>query len=104
MTHEKSKIEVAPNATEQEWLKSFKYQNVTYHLSLVNPQEFQTGVNAIYAYVTEQNADKAKPWQVTNTEFVIELTPTMPDMGDHSSPDNQPLTRQSQVSMKVSLT
>lgn len=94
VTHEKSKIEVAPNATEQEWLKSFKYQNVTYHLSLVNPQEFQTGVNAIYAYVTEQNADKAKPWQVTNTEFVIELTPTMPDMGDHSSPDNQPLTRQ----------
>lgn len=94
VTHNGSVINVNPNAAGQEWLKSFKYQDVTYYLSLVNPGEFQTGINTIYAYVSEQNADKAKPWEVSAQEFTIEIIPTMPDMGNHSSPDNVALKKQ----------
>lgn len=94
VAHTGSVIEVSVNATGQEWIKSFKYQDVNYYLSLVNPNDFQTGINTIQAYVSQQNAEKAKPWPLADQEFTIEIIPTMPDMGNHSSPDNVALTKQ----------
>ena len=57
VAHTGSVIEVSANATGQEWIKSFKYQDVNYYLSLVNPNAFQTGINTIQAYVSQQNAE-----------------------------------------------
>ena len=78
----------------QAWLKSFKYNDTTYYLTLVNPHAFQTGINTIQAYVSKQSADKKVPYALADEKFTIEIYPTMPDMGNHTSPNNEPLTLQ----------
>ena len=103
VAHTGSVIEVSANATGQEWIKSFKYQDVNYYLSLVNPNDFQTGINTIQAYVSQQNAEKAKPWPLADQEFTIDIYPTMPDMGNHTSPNNEPLTLQNDGSYQGKL-
>ena len=94
ISHPATEITVEALASGLAWLKSFKVGDNTYYLSLVNPNNFQTGINTIQAYVSKQSTDKTKPYLPADETFTIEITPTMPDMGDHSSPNNEPLTLQ----------
>jgi len=92
--HTLTVIEVNALPAGQNGLKSFKKDDQTYYLTLVNPNTFQTGNNPIRAYVSKQSADKKVPYLTAEETFTIEITPTMPDMGDHSSPNNTPLIKQ----------
>lgn len=78
----------------QAWLKSFKTGNDTYYLSLVTPTDLQTGKNVIAAYVSKKNTPATTPYGLAEEQFTIEIDPRMPDMGNHTSPDNVALTRQ----------
>ena len=78
----------------QSWLKSFKVGSDTYYLSLVNPNEWQTGTNDIRAYVSKKSATATVPYtQASET----------PDMGNHTSPNNTPLLKQNDGSYKGSI-
>jgi len=80
----------------QEWIKSFKSGDDTYFVSLVNPTDWKTGTNTIKAYVSRKNtASLTTPWGLATEDFVVEAVPTMPDMGNHTSPDNTNWTKQS---------
>ncbi|MBR6250156.1 MAG: FixH family protein [Bacteroidales bacterium] len=92
-TYEKE-ITVNPFADGQVWLKTFKANDNVYVLSLVEPNKWQTGTNEIKAYVSVKSSPMTNPYQLANEQFVIEQVPTMPDMGNHSSPDNTALTLQ----------
>jgi len=78
----------------QQWLKSFKVGDNTYYLSLVNPTDWQTGKNSIKAYVSKKNTPATTPYGLAQEQFTIEIDPRMPDMGNHTSPDNVALTKQ----------
>ena len=78
----------------QQWLKSFKVENDTYYLSLVNPTDWQTGKNVITAYVSKKNTPATTPYGLAEEQFTIEIDPRMPDMGNHTSPDNVALAKQ----------
>jgi len=78
----------------QQWLKSFKVENDTYYISLVNPTDWQTGKNTITAYVSKKNTPATTPYGLAQEKFTIEIDPRMPDMGNHTSPDNVSLTKQ----------
>ena len=78
----------------QAWLKSFKVGNDTYYLSLMNPTDWQTGKNTITAYVSKKNTPATTPYGLAQEQFTIEIDPRMPDMGNHTSPDNVALTKQ----------
>ncbi len=78
----------------QQWLKSFKVGDNTYYLSLVNPTDWQTGKNTITAYVSKKNTPATTPYGLAQEQFTIEIDPRMPDMGNHTSPDNVALTKQ----------
>ena len=79
----------------QQWLKSFKVGNDTYYLSLVNPTDWITGKNVITAYVSKKNTPATTPYGLAEEQFTIEIDPRMPDMGNHTSPDNVALSKQS---------
>ena len=78
----------------QAWLKNFKWNDQTYFLSLVNPTDWQTGKNAITAYVSKKSNPITTPYALAEEQFTIEIDPRMPDMGNHTSPDNVSLTKQ----------
>lgn len=78
----------------QEWVKSFKVNNDTYYLSLVNPTDLQTGSNVIRAYVSKKSTPATTPYGLAQEQFSIEIDPRMPDMDNHSSPNNKALTLQ----------
>ena len=78
----------------QAWVKSFKVGDDTYYISLVNPTDWQTGKNTATAYVSKKNTPATKPYSLAQEQFVIEIDPRMPDMGNHTSPDNVALTLQ----------
>lgn len=78
----------------QQWFKSFKVGDNTYYLSLVNPTDWQTGKNSIKAYVSKKNTPATTPYGLAQEQFTIEIDPRMPDMGNHTSPDNVALTKQ----------
>jgi hypothetical protein len=78
----------------QQWLKSFKVGDNTYYLSVVNPIDWQTGKNSIKAYVSKKNTPATTPYGLAQEQFTIEIDPRMPDMGNHTSPDNVALTKQ----------
>ena len=87
----------------QDWLKSFKVGNDTYFLSLVNPSDWQTGTNTIQAYISKKNDPITTPYTLATETFTIEIDPRMPDMGNHTSPDNTPLTQQGNGSYRGSI-
>lgn len=91
---EKAPIEVDPLPTGQSWLKSFKVGADTYYLSLVNPLDWATGTNAIQAYVSKKSTPITTPYALAEPTFTIEVDPRMPDMGNHTSPNNEALTKQ----------
>ena len=78
----------------QAWLKSFKANDNTYYLSLVNPIDWKTGKNTITAYVSKKNTPATTPYGLAQEQYTIEIDPRMPDMGNHTSPDNVSLTKQ----------
>ena len=78
----------------QAWLKNFKWNDQTYFLSLVNPTDWQTGKNTITAYVSQKSNPITTPYALAEQQFTIEIDPRMPDMGNHTSPDNVSLTKQ----------
>lgn len=77
----------------QEWLKSFKVGDETFYLSLVNPNDWKVGTNEILAYVSKQATPRTQPYGIAAETFTIEIDPRMPDMGNHSSPNNVALTK-----------
>jgi len=76
----------------QDWIKSFKVDNQTYYLSLVDPSSWQTGTNEIEAYISEKSSVITTPYAISSQQFTIDIDPRMPDMGNHTSPDNTSLT------------
>ena len=78
----------------QEWVKSFKAGENTYYISLVNPTDWKTGKNAITAYVSKKNTPATTPYGLAQEQFSVEIDPRMPDMGNHTSPDNVALSLQ----------
>ena len=91
---ESASISVEALAEGQEWVKSFKANDNTYYLSVVNPTDWQTGSNSIVAQVSKQSEPRTEPYASASETFTIEIDPRMPDMGNHTSPDNTSLTRQ----------
>ena len=87
----------------QQWLKNFKVSDQTYFLSLVNPTDWKTGTNTITAYVSQKSNPITVPYALAEEQFTIEIDPRMPDMGNHSSPNNVTLTRQSDGSYQGSI-
>ena len=92
--HQPSVITVDALGQGLAWIKSFKHNDATYYLTLVNPNAFQTGINTIQAYVSKQSTDKKVPYPLAEDKFTIEIYPSMPDMGNHTSPNNEALTLQ----------
>ena len=92
---EKKDIVVNALPEGQVWLKSFKIGSDTYYLSLVNPIDFKTGTNEIQAYVSKKSEKATNSYRIATETFTVEIDPRMPDMGNHTSPDNTPLTKQS---------
>ena len=78
----------------QAWLKNFKVNDQTFFLTLVNPTDWQTGKNTITSYVSQKSNPITKPYALAQEQFTIEIDPRMPDMGNHTSPDNVSLTKQ----------
>lgn len=87
-------IDVEPIAEGQAWVKSFKANDQTYFLSIVNPLDWHIGENTIEAYVSQKSADMTQPYALASDVFTLDFEPTMPDMGGHSSPNNVALTKQ----------
>ena len=78
----------------QAWLKNFKWNDQTYFLSLVSPTDWKTGQNTITAYVSQKSNPITTPYGLAEEQFTIEIDPRMPDMDNHTSPDNVSLTKQ----------
>ncbi len=93
-TVDKTSITVDKLPEGQSWLKNFKIENDTYYLTLVNPTNWQTGKNTIEAYVSKKGGMGDKAYGLATEVFTIEIDPRMPDMGNHTSPDNTALTLQ----------
>ena len=91
---EAADITVAGLPEGQQWLKSFKAGGDTYYLSLVNPTDWMTGTNAIRTYVSKKSTEATVPYALASGPFTIDIDPRMPDMGNHTSPDNVALTHQ----------
>lgn len=79
----------------QAWLKSFKINNDTYYLSLVEPTSWKVGTNDIKAYVSKKSSVATTPYGLATEKYTIEIDPRMPDMGNHGSPNNTDLVPQS---------
>ena len=75
-------------------VKSFKIGSDTYFLSLVNPIDWKTGTNEIQAYVSKKSEKATNPYQIATETFTVDIDPRMPDMGNHTSPNNTPLVKQ----------
>jgi len=87
-------ITVEPLSGQSEYIKSFKIGDKTYFASLVNPSSLKTGVNSVKAYISEKSEDIKNPYQLSGDVFTIEIVPTMPDMGNHTSPNNEAMLLQ----------
>ncbi|MCR5361561.1 MAG: FixH family protein [Bacteroidales bacterium] len=100
---ENAEIEVDALPDGQDWLKNFKLGDDTYFLSLVNPLDWATGTNTITAYVSKKSSPITTPYAVADETFTIEIDPRMPDMGNHTSPNNVALTKQADGSYQGSI-
>ena len=91
---EKKDIVVNALPDGQAWLKSFKVGDDNYFLSLVNSSDWKTGTNTIKAYISKKSDPITTPYALATETFTVEIDPRMPDMGNHTSPDNTPLVKQ----------
>ena len=87
-------VTIDPTPGGQVWLKSFKWNDQTYYLVLSNPLDLKTGVNKVSAYVSKKGDNSALPYLPSTEVFTIDIYPTMPDMGNHTSPNNEALQPQ----------
>lgn len=78
----------------QNWIKSFKYNDETYYLSLVDPTSWTVGTNTIQAYVSKQSDPITNAFKNATETFTIDIDPRMPDMNNHTTSDNVQLTKQ----------
>ena len=93
-TLDNADINIAALPEGQEWLKSFKIDNTTYFISLANADELKIGTNTLKAYISRKGDDITKHYPLATEKFTVDIVPTMPDMGNHTSPDNSPLLQQ----------
>ena len=91
---EKKDITVNALPEGQVWLKSFKVGDDTFFLSLVNPTDWKTGTNTIKAYVSKKSNPITTPYALAAETCTVDIDPRMPDMGNHTSPNNTPLVKQ----------
>ena len=91
---EKKDIVVNALPDGQVWLKSFKVGDDTFFLSLVTPTDWKTGANNIKAYVSKKSNPITTPYALAAETFTVDIDPRMPDMGNHTSPNNTPLVKQ----------
>jgi hypothetical protein len=91
---EEADITVDPLPAGQDWVKSFKVGNDTYYISVVNPLDLKTGANTIKAYISKKSSPATTPYTLATESFKVDIDPRMPDMGNHTSPDNTELTKQ----------
>ena len=73
---EKKDIVVNALPEGQVWLKSFKIDS------------------EIQAYVSKKSEKATNPYQVATETFTVDIDPRMPDMGNHTSPNNTSLVKQ----------
>lgn len=102
-TLDNADINIAALPEGQEWLKSFKIDNTTYFISLANANELKTGTNTFKAYISRKGDDITKHYPLATEKFTVDIMPTMPDMGNHTSPDNSPLLQQEDGSYQGTL-
>lgn len=102
-TLDNADINIAALPEGQEWLKSFKIDNTTYFISLANADELKTGTNTLKAYISRKGDDITKHYPLATEKFTVDIVPTMPDMGNHTSPDNSPLLQQEDGSYQGTL-
>jgi len=57
-------------------------------------EEWQTGTNTIKAYISKKSNPITTPYALAEKSFIVEIDPRMPDMGNHTSPNNSPLQLQ----------
>jgi len=100
---EKKDIVVSALPDGQVWLKSFKVGDDTFFLSLVNPTDWNTGTNNIKAYVSKKSTPITTPYALATETFTVDIDPRMPDMGNHTSPNNTPLIKQEDGSYQGSI-
>jgi hypothetical protein len=88
---------LAVNALDEgdEVIKSFSVDDTTYFLSLANASDLKTGENEVTAYISRKPATITDAYPLAEKRFTVELTPTMPDMNNHTSPDNKALSYKS---------
>ena len=91
---EKKDIVVNALPDGQVWLKSFKVGDDNFFLSLVNPKDWKTGTNDIRAYISKKSDPITTPYALASETFTVDIDPRMPDMGNHTSPNNTPLVKQ----------
>lgn len=91
---EKKDIVVSALPDGQVWLKSFKVGDDTFFLTLVNPTDWKTGTNNIKAYVSKKSNPITTPYALATETFTVDIDPRMPDMGNHTSPNNTSLVKQ----------
>ena len=91
---ERTDITVNALPDGQAWLKSFKVGDNTFFLSLVNPTDLKTGTNTLRAYISKKSDPITTPYALASETFTVNIDPRMPDMGNHTSPDNTALTKQ----------
>lgn len=102
-TLDNADINIAALPEGQEWLKSFKIDNATYFISLANAEDLKTGTNTLKAYISRKGDDITKHYPLATEKFTVDIVPTMPDMGNHTSPDNSPLLQQEDGSYQGTL-
>ena len=79
---EKKDVVVNALPDGQTWLKSFKVDDATYYLSLVNPLDFKTGTNTITAYVSKKSAKATVPYALASETFTIDIEDTVTEGGE----------------------
>lgn len=86
-------VEVAAAPEGSAWILSFVWNEDTYYLTIAEPQKLVVGINEVRAVVSKKAAGQSatEPYADAAETFSIEVVPTMPDMGNHTSPGNEPL-------------
>lgn len=84
--------QVAAYPENSRWLQGFSIDGTRHFLTLVSPRTFKEGSNIIKAYFNKVDAT-TDPYLITDGSlYKVEIDPRMPDMGNHTSPNNVALT------------
>lgn len=81
--------DVASQPEGEKWVQSFKANNKTYYISLINTNLWQVGTNIISAYVSVQSDDPTTLYKLATETFTIDIDP---QSTNGTSANNKPLT------------